>query len=123
MAAKLRTYLDGWRARPWEWGVSDCCTFVADRVLSTSGLDIMREYRGAYDDEAGALDMLAFGGGLPAMLEAVRAELGPIPEAAVLRFRNGVEVGGLARDGWAHWFSPKGVHSWRLERVDIRTFT
>lgn len=119
MAEKLSAYLAEWRGRQWEWGVSDCCTFVADRVLEVTGIDLMVEYRGDYASEEDAEAFISEGGGLAQMLREAAEGLGPIPEAAVLRFRNGTEVGGLVAEGWAHWFSPKGVHSWRLARVDV----
>lgn len=122
MAAKLNDYLARWRGMEWQWGIADCCTFPANRVFDLIGIDPMALWRGGYADELEAARLVEEGGGLREMFRMVRDDYGPLPEAAVLRFGNGKEVGGLAAEGWVHWFSPKGVHSWRASRVDVETF-
>lgn len=49
---------------PWEWGRDDCSTFPADWIKAEGGLDPMAEWRGAYDNEAGANDLIDEAGGL-----------------------------------------------------------
>lgn len=38
-----------------EWGVSDCCLFVADAIQSYTGTDLADDFRGKYTTEIGAL--------------------------------------------------------------------
>lgn len=52
------------RARPFEWGVHDCCLWAASAVLSLTGHDPAAQWRGAYDSARGALDLLDGVGGL-----------------------------------------------------------
>lgn len=40
---------------PFAWGRSDCVTFMMDWVLAETGRDPMKEFRGAYHDEAEAV--------------------------------------------------------------------
>jgi len=40
---------------PFKWGVNDCATFAADAIQAVTGVDIAADFRGKYEDEAGAL--------------------------------------------------------------------
>lgn len=64
MGKKLR-FIDGWdsklhaaieasRGKQFQWGVFDCCLFVCDVVLATTGTDMAEGLRGTYDDLQGA---------------------------------------------------------------------
>lgn len=61
-------------ARPFEWGIHDCCMFAADCVLACTGVDPAEDLRGTYSDIDGALEVVAEHGGLPAI---AAARLGP----------------------------------------------
>lgn len=61
-------FLQAQRWKPFEWGVSDCCLFVADWVSQVSGHDPARELRGAYADPMGARNSLYLGGGYKTIL-------------------------------------------------------
>lgn len=60
----LGEHLERAAAEPWVWGASDCSTFPADWILSQTGADPMAAWRGAYDSESGANDLIAVAGGL-----------------------------------------------------------
>src|SRR5690348_1512638 len=58
---------------PFQWGTHDCVTWAADVVLALTGADVIADYRGRWDDRAGALECLAEMGGIEA---AATARLG-----------------------------------------------
>lgn len=43
---------------PFKWGANDCALFAADGVLAITGVDIAAEFRGKYEDEAGAFEAI-----------------------------------------------------------------
>lgn len=47
----LDDYITDNIAKPWEWGVTDCCTFAADWVFACTGIDPAAELRGTYDKD------------------------------------------------------------------------
>lgn len=61
---------DGWEQRlvetttaklrkPWAWGEHDCVICAADCILAVTGEDLAEEFRGQYDNEREAWDLLA----------------------------------------------------------------
>lgn len=52
--ARLAAYLEPLRARPFEWGAHDCCTFAAGAVEAMTGTDPMPEFRGKYSTALGS---------------------------------------------------------------------
>ena len=52
--ARLGAVLDDYADRPFQWGVADCCLFVADAVQAMTGDDPAAAYRGTYSNETGA---------------------------------------------------------------------
>ena len=61
---ELGEYLQRAMSEPWVWGHADCSTHPANWILDQSGLDPMVAWRGAYDSESGAHDLIAAAGGL-----------------------------------------------------------
>ena len=62
--------------RPFVWGSWDCCLYPAAWVLERTGIDPARRWRGAYDDEDGALAFVSAGRGLARVMEVAAAEAG-----------------------------------------------
>lgn len=61
---RLHAVLDAYAAKPFEWGVSDCCLFIADAVQAMTGVDPAKPYRGRYSSETGArLALRRYGAG------------------------------------------------------------
>ena len=60
-------------ARPFRWGVHDCCLWAADCALALSGVDHAATYRGTYSSAAEALRLVQQLGGL----DAIGAMAGP----------------------------------------------
>lgn len=56
--ARLNKYLEGKRDEPFEYGVNDCCTFIAGAVEAETGKDPMPEFRGKYDSLKSSLRAL-----------------------------------------------------------------
>jgi hypothetical protein len=76
--ARLAACLAERAARPFAWGVHDCCMFAADCVDACTGADPAADLRGAYADAAGALQVVQGLGGLPAIAAArLGAEIAP----------------------------------------------
>ncbi len=72
----LATELDARAAASFVWGLNDCCTLACDMVLALTGVDPIAEFRGSYNNEAGAEAILIHEGGLAALAERVAAAAG-----------------------------------------------
>lgn len=70
-----QTVPEDWRARldalvaermhaPFTWGANDCCMFAADAALAVSGFDFAKPFRGIYDTEEQAREVLDSVGGI-----------------------------------------------------------
>ncbi|HET9087131.1 MAG TPA: hypothetical protein VFN53_06400 [Acidobacteriaceae bacterium] len=44
--------------QPFAWGKNDCCSFVCDCVLGMTGTDIYADFRGKYNDQKSALQVM-----------------------------------------------------------------
>lgn len=66
---KLSEILQEKAAASFVWGENDCCLFVADCVKAITGVDYADEWRGLYQDEAGANTFVGFHGGLVGLLD------------------------------------------------------
>lgn len=58
--ARLHAAIEAARAKPFQWGVHDCCLFACDCVLAVTGVDMAAEgpngsLRGTYDSLQGAV--------------------------------------------------------------------
>lgn len=96
--------------RDWQWGAADCCTSACEAFALLHGLDPMEAHRGTYQDERGAMALVARLGGWEAMCEAVAAQAGL---RAVAPLEAPVGALGLARIGQRHSLTLKvGVASW-----------
>lgn len=106
-------------ARPFEWGVSDCCTAACDAFERWHGIDPMHDLRGACADLDGAREVVANGGGLLQLARdcATRAGLiagvGGVGEFGVVRMPVGRHHRGLMQSlavrfsrGW--WVKTEG---------------
>jgi hypothetical protein len=62
--ADLAAFLAENGALPWAWGSVDCCMVLADWALTNGHNDLLAQYRGAYDDEAGCLAIVVERGGV-----------------------------------------------------------
>ncbi|MFC0710739.1 DUF6950 family protein [Azorhizophilus paspali] len=52
--ARLGNTIKAATERPFSWGETDCCMFVADCCVAVCGTDPAANYRGTYDSEIGA---------------------------------------------------------------------
>lgn len=55
----LNEWIRSQMLEPFEYGSHDCCTFAAGAVEAITGVDLMVEFRGQYDSEAGSVEALA----------------------------------------------------------------
>lgn len=69
--SKFADLIESRRYDSFVWGKSDCVCFAADCVRALTGFDFLESYRGKYNDEASALQIIAGYGTLEAGLEAV----------------------------------------------------
>jgi hypothetical protein len=69
----LSERVEAWRHRPFRYGESDCCQFVADVVLAISGIDYRARFP-RYASESEAYEVLAAHSGAQGLIESV---LGP----------------------------------------------
>lgn len=83
-AVRLNEFLRAAARRPFEWGVCDCCLFLADWIAWRDGLDPAAELRGSYSTEREMRRLLKARGGIERVVGdcARRAGLVPIAEPA-----------------------------------------
>lgn len=55
---KLAEFIEARKRDPFVWGVSDCCLFSADAVKEIAGFDFAAWFRGKYDTEKRAHELL-----------------------------------------------------------------
>ena len=87
---RLDQYIAAARARPFDWGVNDCCLFACGAVAAMTGVDPGSWFRGRYRSAfAARLALRQFaGGGLAEAIERLAARHGK-PEIAPLRASRG----------------------------------
>ncbi len=73
MAEGLTEFVRAAMRREFIWGERDCIFFCTDRVLAATGVDVARRWRGSYDDEAGAREIIDKFGSLAALCDDVYA--------------------------------------------------
>lgn len=80
----LAAFLAETGALPWAWGSVDCCTVLADWAQANGHGDLLEQYRGAYDDEAGCLEIIVARGGLLPIISdgCSRAGISPVGSRA-----------------------------------------
>jgi hypothetical protein len=106
---RLAALIEARRHTPFAWGTHDCCLFAADAVLATTGADPAAEWRGRYDSEAEALELLG-ARGLEGTVADAMAAFGA-PECPVLAAQRGDVV--LATSGNERWWgSRSAAASW-----------
>lgn len=84
----LSRFLRAETARPFGWGQADCLTLGADWIVSRTGADPAKPWRGSYTDEAGASAILAKAGGLETFARAAMTAAGlgePLKDAHAVR--------------------------------------
>jgi hypothetical protein len=55
---RLTNFVKDKKHVPFEWGVNDCCLFVADMTIAITGVDPAATFRGTYKTELGAMKAL-----------------------------------------------------------------
>ncbi|ATG77658.1 DUF6950 family protein [Pseudoalteromonas sp. 1_2015MBL_MicDiv] len=101
VAAKLAAFINQRKCSPFKWGENDCCLFVADWVLFSTGNDVASDFRGKYQSEKGAFKQL-FKQGLNNVESVFKDRLNPAialsyarrGDIAVVEFK-GEYVGGI----------------------------
>jgi len=80
----LSKFLTQRQKMPFTWGRNDCLLFAADCVEALTGVDLVPEYRGTYDTEARAKEILIPYGGVISGI--INDRLGqPIPNPLLAR--------------------------------------
>lgn len=74
--ADLDAFLAENGASPWAWGSVDCCMALAAWVTANGHGDLLSQYRGTYDDEAGCLAIIVRRGGLLPIISDGSARVG-----------------------------------------------
>src|ERR1043165_3166359 len=72
---RLQASIDAARCMPFAYGQHDCCLFMAVCIDAMLGTAYAAQWRGTYDDEASAKEILSRTGGIEAMLSAVFKEV------------------------------------------------
>lgn len=108
----LNAFISEWAQRAWVPGVSDCSAFVAAWASLRSGRDAYAGFRGRYDTDEEADEIVRTCGGLAVLFRRVIADLGPVdwggvvPAVTTVRGR---ETGALAADYRVFVFTPRGI--------------
>lgn len=104
----LAAFLRAGGARPFAWGVQDCCLWAADWVLAATGRDPAAVWRGRYRTALGAARLAARRGGFEAHVAACLADAGltetaePRPgDVGIVDLANGPTFAVRTRGCWA----------------------
>jgi hypothetical protein len=73
----LNQKVNEWRLRPFAWGTSDCCQWVAEVVTAITGEDY-RDLFPAYETQEDAEQILAQSGGIAGILASALGEPKPV---------------------------------------------
>ena len=105
----LAGFLRASGARPFAWGVQDCCLWGADWVRLATGRDPAAGWRGRYRTAIGAARLVTRRGGFEAHVAACLADAGltetPDPQpgdVGVIMWPNGPVLAVRTSAGWAH---------------------
>lgn len=82
--------LEKFRHAEFSYGTADCCLFVADVLLLTTGHDYARPWRGKYRSESGALRLVAKAGGVD---KIATEAFGPMRPPLLMRRGSPVLIG------------------------------
>jgi hypothetical protein len=55
----LAAELEAAETMAFQWGSHDCCLFACDVIRAMTGVDLGADFRGKYDDAAGAAEVIA----------------------------------------------------------------
>lgn len=104
----LAAFLRAGGARPFAWGVQDCCLWAADWVLAATGRDPAAGWRGRYLTALGAARLVTRRGGFEAHVAACLADVGlaetsdPGPgDVGIVELTNGPTFAVRASGCWA----------------------
>lgn len=116
---RLTAYIGEKRAAPFEWGVNDCCHFVAGAVEAMTGENPMTEFTGRYDDNLGARVLLReIGAGT--LEKALDERFPPIPVGSAQRGDIAMLDGnlGIVMGNYAWFVSDDGLERCPLDLWD-----
>ena len=76
-----------WGKKTFQWGIFDCALFVCDCILTITGVDPGKDFRGKYttQEEAAAIMQQFAGGGIEALAVKMAAQL-QMPEIKPVTF-------------------------------------
>lgn len=108
MNSALADYLRASGARPFAWGVDDCCTFACDWAVIACGLDPAADWRGRCANARDAAGILRDGGGVLALARKGCSAAGLVQttdalpgDVGVVLSPNGEAMAIRTRVGWA----------------------
>jgi hypothetical protein len=73
-ASRMFEQMELHKHREFQWGVNDCCLFVARVIDSMTDSDLVTVLQAAYSDERSALKFIAFHGDLASAVSAYLGE-------------------------------------------------
>jgi hypothetical protein len=88
--SRLAALVGAARARPFRYGVFDCCLWACDAIAALTGEDPGRPYRGAYSTAAEAEAVLVRDGGVRGIAETIARARGFAPTPAPLARRGDI---------------------------------
>lgn len=116
MSESLGGYIQRTIEARWEWGVCDCTMWVADWVVSQTGIDPASALRGTYASEAEAEALVA--GGLAAIVDdqgTLDRTGTPAPgDVGVIRVAGREVAAIMSADGWV-FRQPDSIGAIRTE--------
>jgi len=104
--ADLDAFLAANGAKPWAWGVHDCCMVLADWLVENGHADPAASWREAYRTEAECKAIVQAHGGLVAIIDALAAAAALEPLSVPVRGAVGVIDGcrGVFDQQWGALF-------------------
>lgn len=123
---RFRTYLAEQNSKAFRFGEDDCMLFIAGVLLALTGVDVAKDIRGTYSDEASAIIALHALTGKTGFCEGVGAILGEhglregineeVPSVCIVSVGRH-EVGGVYYRGKVWCFQPSGYVIFEKNRI------
>lgn len=86
---RLDCFLNNSAAKPFAYGETDCCLFVADAVFAMSGVDLAASFRGRYHSRKEALAVAKKRTGKASLRLLIETALADLPAVSVLSAQRG----------------------------------
>jgi len=86
---RFHAFLDDRHMQAFAWGTNDCVMFACDAIETLCGSNPAQAYKGTYNDQDSAHEIIRVAGGLQSLCERDFAAFGLVQRADLSRMRRG----------------------------------